>query len=1066
MDNDHGMVDNELDSNFDLKKIEDNIRSRWKSIGIEKLIEGEVDKNPPIGYVEGPPTLNGEPHLGHLRGRIMKDLWYRFSTLGKLNIVFRAGWDTQGLPVELQAEKELGLTGSKAENLKKVGEETLVKACKELVSRYHEKWYVADELLGMSLDQKRAYWTYKDEYIEREWMYLEQAWAKDILRQGEAVVPYCPNCQTSLSHAEVAQGYENVEDPSLYFKAKMTDQDAYLIVWTTMPFTIVTDMMIGVKPDAEYCFVKVGSETWVVSSSRLEDMMKMLDIESYNVIKRVSGSSLEGKKYVHPIAKKYIPALSQLSDSEQVHTVVAEDFVDITTGTGLVHLAPANGEIDYGIGKKRGLPLFNPIDGQVKFTHDAGRFEGLFVRDADQLVSELMEEEGMLVKLGKIKHEYPLCWRSGHRLVWVSRREYFYQVEKLDNLAIKAAESVEYYYEHPKNRFLEIVKEKVPWCISRERVWGTPLPIWVCQDCDEKFGVFSRKKIIDSAISLPDGENFELHKPWIDRILLKCPKCGGESKREPFVLDTWHNSGAAPLSSFSNEENEKLVPVLFLTEGIDQTRGWAYTLLINNVILSGKAEAPYRAFLFQGHVLDKKGNKMSKKLGNIIKGTSVLSESSVDVLRFYLMKKSSPVESLNFSDAEMKSRPYQVISTLYHLHKYFQQNSEYDNFDSNKHTIQWAADKQLLQAQERWLLSKIQRLITNVSEGYQMARYHESAASIESFIIDVLSQSYLPMTRGEIWADEVETHERRLAIYAVISYSLRVLDIILHPISPFITDYLYLNLFKRKESILLDDFPISNERLFNDDLEDDFSVIEDIISTANAARMKGHLKRRWPLGTAILLTNKDAIKRSSKHMDLLKEMLNVKELRLTDKIDESPIYVNVKPRYDLLGQRLKEKVTAVRKELDILDDLEAFKSVKNTGSLTIHLKNETINISEREIDFLYSAKDGYVVSERSGIVVALETKRDPELIAEGLVRDVARRLQSLRKDLGLNPTEILERAYVACLDTSLIELITPKIEELSFLVRVKDVEITPDPVSDVKWSDSEIDGKTIKIAIH
>ncbi|MEM2339046.1 MAG: isoleucine--tRNA ligase, partial [Nitrososphaerales archaeon] len=846
-----------LPPTYNFKQIENEIRGYWERVNIRKIVQEALSNKPPVGYVEGPPTMNGEPHIGHIRGRVIKDIWYRFSTQRGLNVIFRAGWDTQGLPVELQVDNELGLKGSKVENLKVIGVEKLVEACKNLVMKYNKRWVECDKLLGMSFDYEKAYWTYKDEYIEREWKYLEKAWERGLLGEGYRVVAYCPSCQTSLSHAEVSQGYEIVEDPSLYFKMKMKDEDAYIVLWTTMPFTVVTDELVGVNPNAKYAYVLVNNELWIIALERVEFVMKELGINEYKVIKVVIGSELEGKKYLHPLIP-YIPGLAKLTERNDVHIIVAEEFVDVTTGTGLVHISPANGEEDFQVASVRKIPIFCPIDDRVYFTKDAGIFEGMFVRDADEKVVELLKKEGALLKIDKIKHEYPTCWRSHHKLVWLARREYFYWVDKLGDLALKAAEKVEYFYEPPKKRFIEIIREKVPWCISRERIWGTPLPIWVCTNCGEKIPAFSRKEILEKAIDLPDGPNFELHRPWIDRVLLKCPKCGGKAKREPFVLDTWHNSGAAPYSSFTDEEYEKLVPVEFLTEGIDQTRGWAYTLLINNVIMKGEAEAPFKAFLFQGHVLDEKGDKMSKSLGNIIDGYEILSTQSVDTLRFYLIWKASPIDSLSFSVREMNARPYQVLNTLYHMHIYFQQNSSYDGYDYTKHTLQWALNEGLLKDQERWLLSKLQSLIFNVTEGFNRCKFHEAARALEEFIIETLSQTYVPLTRSEIWDDDPKTLNRRLAIYATLAYVLKTLDILIHPIAPYTSEYLYTHCFNEK-ILLLTKWPEVELKFIDKKLELEFKMLEELISLANAARMKVKLKRRWPLKRAIFLIDKDKV---------------------------------------------------------------------------------------------------------------------------------------------------------------------------------------------------------------
>jgi len=595
----------ELSKEFDAKKIEEIIRDYSENLNLQEMIESEKDEK--IMFIEGPPTMNGIPHAGHLRGRVMKDLWYRFKTLQGNKVVFNAGWDTQGLPVELQAEKELGVTGGKNEILEKVGLEKLVAECKRLVQKFNAKWVEADKLLGISFNHEKAYWTYKDEFIEREWQFLKKANENGILEEDYTVIAYCPSCQTSLSHSEVNQGYEEVKDPSLYYKVKLKDEEAFLIVWTTMPFTLVTDAMVGLNPEEDYHYVKVEDETWIIGKTRLEEFLKEAKVENHSVEKTVKGSAFEGKKYIHPLLDE-ISGLAECAKNDNYHITVAEKFVDVTAGSGIVHLSPANGEDDIKIANKRKVEIFNPINDEVKFTDKAGKYSGLFVRDADEKIVNDLRDKNALVRIGKIRHKYPLCWRSQHPLVWLARKGWFYKLDRLGDKAIQAAEAVEYFFEAPKNRFLGIIKEKHPWCISRERFWGCPLPVWRCKECGNQNWFYSRKEIVDAASELPDGQDFELHKPWIDNVKIKCQKCASSNtEREQYVLDTWHNSGSAPYSSLSNEEYAQSIPAPFFTEGIDQTRGWAYTLLIENVILNNTAIAPYKAFLFQGHVLDKNG---------------------------------------------------------------------------------------------------------------------------------------------------------------------------------------------------------------------------------------------------------------------------------------------------------------------------------------------------------------------------------------------------------------------------------------------------------------------------
>ncbi len=1068
----------EFNTKFDAKAIENEVRSYLDTLDLRGHLENELAGKELVGFIEGPPTMNGEPHAGHLRGRIIKDLWYRFNTLRKKKVIFRAGWDTQGLPVELQAEKELGLTGSKAENVSKVGIEKIVEACKKIIHSYNEKWVAADKLLGMSLNYEKAYWTFRDSYIEREWQYMKKAWENGVLREWFRVVAYCPSCQTSLSNAEVNQGYENVEDPSLYYKVKLTDEDAYLIVWTTMPFTIVTDEMVGANPMADYNYVRANNERWIVGADRMQELMKELRVEDYSIEKTVKGSELDGKHYVHPLLHM-IPGLAELASTGSIHFVVAEDFVDIATGSGLVHLSPANGEEDFEIADKRNVPIFVPIDDRVVFTEKAGAFKDLFVRDADMKVAQAMKEAGASVKLGKIKHQYPTCWRSHHKVVWLARREYFYIIEKLGDKPLEAAQKVEYFFEPPKNRFVEIIREQHPWCVSRERVWGTPLPVWSCSKCGHKDALFSRAEILKKAIELPDGEGFELHRPWIDRIKIRCEKCGATMQREQFVLDTWHNSGAAPYASLTDQEYSDLIPATFLTEGIDQTRGWAYTLLMENVIMNQAGVAPFQSFLFQGHVLDEKGNKMSKSLGNVLEARALLSDNPVDLIRLYFMWKSSPIESLNFSLDEMKTRPYQILSTLHNLHVYFKQNSEFDKFVQDMHTLQWVAGKNLLGPTEVWLLSKMQGLITEVTRDFDRCRFHEGAKAIDEFIINHLSQTYVPLTRNIIWDDSAENLYRRIAVYSVIGHVLMQIDIMLHPLSPFTTEYLYLTCFGKKKSVLLADWPQRDEKFVDSKVESAFDTIKEIVSLANAARNLASLKRRWPIkevmicGPGIKSLDIEGVS------DALKGQLNAGQYRLVEIVAGSQLEkvaglldskMPISPTVSLLRKNIAPRVKAdigkVVQAFEGADKMSLLNSLRSGTYTLTYDDGKTVELSPADVEIAYKPTEGYSSSERDGLVVFISTTRDKDLTAKGLLRDLARQLQQLRKERQYNPTDILNAAYVTGLDDEEITALSALKDELTYLVRVKSAVPSKEPLDKVNYKTVEIDGREFKISVE
>lgn len=931
----------------------------------------------------------------------------------------------------------------------------------------------------MSFNYEKAYWTFYDMYIEREWQYLKRAWESGILKEWFRVVAYCPSCQTSLSNAEVNQEYETVEDPSLYYKIRLSDENAFLIVWTTMPFTVITDEMVGVNPTAFYVYLKVNDEMWIVGEDRLADFMKELHIEEFTIEKKIHGKELDSKRYIHPLLH-LVPGLNELVSTNSIHFVVAEEFVDTATGSGIVHLSPANGEEDFEIAVKRNVPIFVPIDERVFFTEKAGVFKDLFVRDSDCKVVEAIKEAGALVKIGKMKHQYPLCWRSHHRVVWLARREYFYMIEKLNTKPLEAAQKVEYFFEPPKNRFLEIIKEKVPWCISRERIWGTPLPIWSCSKCGYKDLMSSRDEIIRKAINLPDGPGFELHRPWIDRIETKCEKCGANMQREPFVLDTWHNSGAAPYASLTDQEYQSLIPAVFLTEGIDQTRGWAYTLLIDNVILSQSAVAPFRSFLFQGHVMDEKGNKMSKSVGNVLDAHKLLGQNSVDLVRFYFMWKSSPIESLNFSLQEMKSRPYQVMSTLYYLHVYLKQNSIFDKFEQEKQHIKWVLDNNLLGLSEVWLLSKLQRLIKLVTVAFEKCRFHEGAKAIEEFIINNLSQTYVPVTRNDIWDDSEETLNHRLAIYSVLGYTLKQIDIMLYPLSPFITEYLYLTCFVSRRSLLLESWPRYDNKLVNTNVEDAFDKSKEVVSLANSARMKAQLKRRWPVKQALICSSDLTFLTVEGISNTLKNQLNVENCTIVEICDKTelqkilsllenkmPIVLDIKLVRKNIAPQVKANMGKVIERFEKINKLELLESLQSSGGkYVLSYEGAEIEISLSDLELSYGVSPGYVMSERDNTIVFISTTRDKNLTTKGLLRDLARNLQQLRKERGYTPTDILSTASIANLEDEEISGLSSSRDELMYLVRVKSIVLLKETMDKINYKVIDLDGRKLKIYVE
>jgi isoleucyl-tRNA synthetase len=985
-------------------ELEQQIRDFWEKNKIAKKLEQLREKSNcgVLGYVEGPPTLNGVPHVGHARGRVMKDLRYRWKTMQGYYVPFWAGWDCQGLPVELEVERELGVK-NKRELLEKVGEERFIAECKKTLMRYYREWFDADQKLGVFINQDKAYWTYLDEYIEREWQYLKRAWEQGLLGEGYYVVAYCPHCQTSLSNAEVGLGYEEVEDPSLYFKLKVsTAENEYFLVWTTMPFTIVTDMMLAVHPEAEYAKVRVGNQTWILVKQRVDSVMQELNIQDYEVVETVLGKKLEGVKYEYPF-KELVPRQKELDQQPYVHTVVCEDFVDVTTATGVVHLSPGNGEDDFLAAQKRNVPIYVPFDDECRFTAEAGEFAGLFARDADSKVVDILRKKRLLVSVEKVSHEYPTCWRSHHKLIWLARREYFLWTNRVNERVVEAAEKVEYFFESPKNRFLSFLKEGKPWCVSRERVWGAPLPIWVCQNCGHKTLVSSKKELFEKALK-PPSQDFELHKPWIDRLRLKCDKCGGEMKREPFVLDTWHNSGACPYARFTNKEFETYVPVDFLVEAVDQTRGWANTLLLEHVLLTSKPEAPYKAYLFYGFVLDAQGRKMSKSLGNVIEVNPLLERHSADICRFYMLWKCSPIDSMNFDVRELSKRPYQVLSTLYHLHRFFMQNAEYDRFNPRVHTLQWAKENNALKPVDHWLLSRLQKAVKSYTEKLERCEFNFAVAELEDFVVDIVSRQYVPMIRRDLWSDDPQTLQRRLAVYATLWQTLRTLVLLFNPVTPFLSEFMHQKVYREldnslPESVNFENWPQPDESLRDTELEQAFDTLQRCVALVYSARQSAQLKRRWPLQKAVVVAPKQVQEALKSLEDVFLELANVKHV-------------------------------------EYAEEMAAF--------------------DEKE---WASAKEG-------NLQILLNTRRDESLLGEGLMRDLARRVQSLRKELGFMPTDILEAVHLAELDKESMKLVEPYLTEMAELVRTKKVYLHKRKAEfKAEWHDYMLNNKKISVAI-
>jgi len=631
-------------------------------------------------------------------------------------------------------------------------------------------------------------------------------------------------------------------------------------------------------------------------------------------------------------------------------------------------------------------------------------FNGVFARDTDYLVVEELRNRNAFVAVKKVTHEYPTCWRSHHKLVWLARKEYFLRTDKINSKVLEAAEKVQYYFEEPKNRFIAFLKEGKPWCISRERVWGTPLPMWTCEKCGHKRLVASKAELIESALEkIP--ENFELHKPWVDRVTFKCEKCGGVMHREDYVLDTWHNSGASPYARFTDEEHARFVPTDFLTEGIDQTRGWANSLLLENIILTGKPEAPYHAFLFQGLTQDAKGRKMSKSLGNIVETNKLLEKYSADLCRFYMMRKCSPIDFMNFDLQELNRRSYQVLSTLYHLSRFFLQNAEFDEFNPAKFTLKRASRANQLKDADRWLLSKLQEKTEEYTVKLERCEFNSAVAILEDFVIDTLSRLYVPMIRKELWTDDPETLERRQTIYAILHYTLKTVTLLCNPVTPYLSEALYQKVYRKLDAKLPDSinfecWPVPDKKMQDKAIEEEFDILFKCVSLVYAARQQAKLKRRWPLSKVIVVSPEKTADALRNQELLFLELANVKAAEYAVQVPD------------------------------------------------------------------YVGGENWVSASEGDVYVFVSGQRDEKLLGEGLMRDLARRVQALRKELGYVPTDVLDAVHIADLDDDSMGLLESYLSEMAELVRTKKVYLHGSREVEAEWHESELDGKKIYINIH
>ncbi len=934
---------------------------------------------PVFTFYDGPPTANGKPHIGHILTRVMKDIVPRYKTMKGYRVLRKAGWDTHGLPVELEVEKMLGIDGKP--QIEKYGVEPFVEECKKSVWKYESLWKDMSNRVGFWADMENPYVTYHNEYIESVWWALKQIWDKGLLYKGYKIVPYCPRCGTALSSHEVAQGYKDVDETSVYARFKVKNEDMYLMAWTTTPWTLPSNVALAVNPTETYVKVKWNGDTYIMAKVLVPSVLG----EDVEILEEMQGNDLKGMEYE--------PLFDFAKPDKKCYYVIADDYVTTTDGCGIVHIAPAFGEDDARVGRDNDLPFVQLVNTEGKMVEGTGKFEGLFVKDADPLVIEDLESRGLLHRAVKFTHSYPFCWRCDTPLIYYARESWFIKMTAVRDQLLKNNQTVNWMPDNIKNgRFGNFLENVIDWGLSRERYWGTPLPIWECS-CGYKHTIGSIEELKSMSDDCP--ENIELHKPYIDAVHLNCPKCGGKMKRVPEVIDCWFDSGSMPFAQwhypFENQDifNENY-PADFISEAIDQTRGWFYTLMAISTLLFDKA--PYKNVIVLGHVQDKDGQKMSKHKGNVVDPWTVLNNQGADAVRWYFYTSSSPWLPNRFHLDAVNEGQRKFMGTLWNTYAFYILYADIDGFDPTKYTLEY--DK--LSVMDKWVLSKLHSLIKKVDTDLENYRITESARSIQEFT-DELSNWYVRRCRERFWQKDMPQDKINafMTLYTVLSELCKVCA----PYVPFITEEIYQNLVRTNdknapESIHFCDFPTYNEKFVDKKLEDNMELVLKLVVAGRAARNTANAKNRQPLSK---MYAKAPSALDKEYYSIVLEELNVKELEFTDDVSSFVGY-KFKPQLRTLGPRYGKILGKISAYLASCDTGKAMETLNAGEPFVFDVDGVSVSLSKDDLLIETVQKEGLYAESAQDVTVVLDTNLTEELIEEGFVRELISKIQTMRKE--------------------------------------------------------------------
>ena len=980
-----------VDTSLNFVEREKEVNEFWKE---NKIFEKSMERNEggeEFSFYDGPPTANGKPHVGHILTRVMKDLIPRYHTMHGKHVLRKAGWDTHGLPVELEVEKSLGLDGKG--QIESYGIEPFIAQCKKSVWKYQNEWEKMSSRVGYWVDMDNPYVTYDDKYIESEWWALKKMHERGLLYKGHKIVPYCPRCGTALSSHEVAQGYKSVKENSAVARFKVKGADnRYILAWTTTPWTLPSNVALCMNPDEPYVEIKADGVNYILAEALAERFF-----EQFEVVCRKTGKEWEGLEY-EPLfnqTKTEIARVSPANAPLKAHYVVCDTYVTMGDGTGVVHIAPAFGEDDYKVGKRYGLPVVQLVDERGCFDSRFEVLNGLFAKKADKKILDMLEESGLLFKVIAFEHDYPHCWRCDTPLLYYAKSSWFIQVTKVKDEIIAANRSVNWMPETIKEgRMGNFLENVIDWGLSRDRYWGTPLPVWVCPDCGE-IEVIGSKAELKEKCGIPAEQDIELHRPYLDGLTCKCKKCGGAMKRTPEVIDCWFDSGSMPFAQyhypFENKEVfEKTFPADFISEAVDQTRGWFYTLLVINTILFGKA--PFKNCIVLGHVNDKNGIKMSKHKGNVVDPWSVLDKQGADAVRWYFYTSSAPWLPSRFSEETVSEAQRKYIGTLWNTYAFFVLYAEIDRYEPSKYDL----NKCKLSVMDKWILSKLNSLVKFVDEGLKNYEIFETSRALQDFS-DVLSNWYVRRGRERYWGSEM--NEDKAAAYTTLYTVLVTLAKLTAPYTPFIAEMMYRNLvpefFKDAPvSVHLCKFPVADEKYIDKTLEDGMEEVLDVVVLGRAARNAGNLKNRQPLAKMVVVSHRN-IELSEEERAIVLDELNVKTFEVAEDAEKYISY-KLKPQLKTLGPKYGKKLGAISKFLSECNAKEVVNAVKNGGEYEI--SGEDVILKFEDLQIFTESANGFTAAEDKGITVALDTALTEELIFEGIEREIVSKIQNMRKD--------------------------------------------------------------------